>query len=70
MDFEGSEQAPVAAVLNRSGLANNSAQAKDMLGNGRVRVDGEVVAKDHMLDTGKRYVIQAGKKRYARVTVR
>ena len=70
VDFEGSEQAPVAAVLNRSGLANNSAQAKDMLGNGRVRVDGEVVAKDHMLDTGKRYVIQAGKKRYARVTVR
>ncbi|MFN2331135.1 MAG: tyrosine--tRNA ligase, partial [Halomonas sp.] len=27
LDFVGSEQAPVAAVLNRSGLANNSAQA-------------------------------------------
>ena len=26
-------QAPIAAVLNRSGLTNNSAQAKDMLGN-------------------------------------
>ena len=69
VDFEGSAQAPIAAVLNRSGLANNSAQAKDMLGNGRVKVDGEVVAKDHMLDTGKSYVIQAGKKRYARVTL-
>ena len=69
VDFDG-QQAPIAAVLNRSGLANNSAQAKDMLGNGRVKVDGDVVAKDHMLDTGKAYVIQAGKKRYARVTLR
>ncbi|MCE8029630.1 tyrosine--tRNA ligase [Halomonas daqingensis] len=70
VDFKGSAQAPIAAVLNRAGLANNSAQAKDMLGNGRVKVDGEVVAKDAMLDTGKSYVIQAGKKRYARVTLR
>ena len=40
-----------------------------MLGNGRVKVDGDVVAKDTMLATGKSYVIQAGKKRYARVTL-
>ncbi|MGY6566704.1 MAG: tyrosine--tRNA ligase [Halomonadaceae bacterium] len=70
VDFEGSAQVPIAAVLNRAGLANNSAQAKDMLGNGRVKVDGEVVTKDAMLDIGKSYVIQAGKKRYARVTLR
>jgi tyrosyl-tRNA synthetase len=70
VDFEGSAQAPIAAVLNRAGLAHNSAQAKDMLGNGRVKVDGEVAAKDLILDTGKSYVIQAGKKRYARVTLR
>jgi len=69
VDFEGAAQAPIAAVLNRANLANNSAQAKDMLGNGRVKVDGEVVAKDAMIETGKSYVIQAGKKRYARVTL-
>ena len=69
VSFDGA-QAPIAAVLNRSGLASNSAQAKDMLGNGRVRVDGEVVAKDHLLESGESYVIQAGKKRYARVIVR
>ncbi len=68
VDFEGA-QAPIAAVLNRSGLANNSAQAKDMLGNGRVKVDGEVAPRDLMLESGKSYVIQAGKKRYARVTI-
>ncbi|MGC3874783.1 tyrosine--tRNA ligase [Halomonas sp. GXIMD04776] len=69
VNFEGGEQAPIAAVLNRAGLVNNSAQAKDMLGNGRIKVDGDVVARDHMLETGKSYVIQAGKKRYARVTL-
>ncbi|WP_249975216.1 tyrosine--tRNA ligase [Vreelandella olivaria] len=67
--FEGSEQAPIAAVLNRSGLTKNSAQAKDMLKNGSVKVDGDVVTQDTMLATGKAYVIQAGKKRYARVTL-
>jgi len=70
VDFEGNDQAPIAAVLNRSGLTKNSAQAKDMLGNGRVKVDGEVVERDHLLATGNSYVIQAGKKRYARVTLK
>ncbi|MEQ5803676.1 tyrosine--tRNA ligase [Halomonas sp. H10-9-1] len=70
VDCEGGAQAPIAAVLNRSGLTKNSAQAKDMLGNGRVKVDGEAVARDHMLDTGRSYVIQAGKKRYARVVLK
>lgn len=69
VDFQGSAQAPIAAVLNRAGLATNSAQAKDMLGNDRVRVDGDVVARDHILATGRSYIIQAGKKRYARVTL-
>lgn len=67
IEFEGAPRVPIAAVLNRANLANNSAQAKDMLNNGRVKVDGEVIAKDAMLDTGRSYVIQAGKKRYARV---
>ncbi|MBB3142471.1 tyrosine--tRNA ligase [Halomonas organivorans] len=69
VDFEGSEQAPIAAVLNRAGLTKNSAQAKDMLKNGRVKVDGEVVEPSAMLDTGKSFVIQAGKKRYAKVSI-
>ncbi len=69
VDFEGSAQAPIAALLNRAGLTKNSAQAKDMLKNGRVKVDGEVVEPSAMLDAGKSYVIQAGKKRYARVIV-
>jgi len=69
VDFAGSPDAPIASVLNRAELTKNSAQAKDMLKNGSVKVDGEVVAKDAMLATGQAYVIQAGKKRYARVTL-
>jgi tyrosyl-tRNA synthetase len=69
VDFAGSPDAPIASVLNRAELTKNSAQAKDMLKNGSVKVDGEVVAKDAMLAAGQAYVIQAGKKRYARVTL-
>ncbi|GAB2710461.1 tyrosine--tRNA ligase [Halomonas garicola] len=70
VDFEGSPEAPLASVLNRAELVKNSAQAKDMLKNGSVRVDGEIAAQDAMLATGQAYVIQAGKKRYARVTLK
>jgi tyrosyl-tRNA synthetase len=70
VDFEGSADAPIASVLNRAELTKNSAQAKDMLKNGSVKVDGEVAAKDTMLSTGQAYVIQAGKRRYARVTLK
>ncbi|MDN6181066.1 MAG: tyrosine--tRNA ligase [Halomonas subglaciescola] len=69
VSFDGMVEAPIASVLNRAELTKNSAQAKDMLKNGRVKVDGEAAAKDTMLATGKVYVIQAGKKRYARVTL-
>lgn len=64
---ENMEEAPIALILNRAGLANNSAQAKDMLKNARVWVDGDKVEAGCMLAVGHEYVIQAGKKRYARV---
>ncbi|GHC33916.1 tyrosine--tRNA ligase 2 [Kushneria pakistanensis] len=65
--IEGMDEAPIATVLNRAGLANNGAQAKDMLKNARVWIDGHKVEAGHMLAVGQEYVIQAGKKRYARV---
>lgn len=69
VDFEGAAEAPIVAVLNRSDLANNSAQAKDMLKREAVKVDGQVMPAGTMLKPGT-YVIQAGKKRFARVTVK
>jgi len=39
VELEGQDDLPVSAIINRTGLAQNSAQAKDMLSNGRVKVD-------------------------------
>lgn len=60
---------PVGAVLNQSNLAQNGSAAKDMLSNGRVKVDGDVVESKLRLAKGKSYVIQAGKKKWAKVTL-
>ena len=69
VELEGQDDLPVSAIINRTGLAQNSAQAKDMLSNGRVKVDWEVVDARHRLSSGE-YIIQAGKKKIARVLIK
>jgi tyrosyl-tRNA synthetase len=59
---------PIAAIVNRAGLAANAAQTRDMLKNGRVKVDWQVAGADLKLPAGD-YLIQAGKKKLARVTL-
>lgn len=59
---------PISAVLNQAGLAQNAAQARDLLKNQRVKVEWQVVSADHVLSSG-RYLIQAGKKKIAWVTL-
>ncbi len=59
----------ITQVLNGANLAKNSAQAKDMLSRGVVKVDGQVVDASFALSPGQTVVIQAGKKAYARVSV-
>ncbi|OOS24092.1 tyrosine--tRNA ligase [Moraxella porci DSM 25326] len=59
----------ITQVLNGANLAKNSAQAKDMLSRGAVKVDGQVVDASFALSAGSTVVIQAGKKAYAKVTV-
>lgn len=68
VELAGAEQLPIGAVINKADLAANSAQAKDMLKNGRVKVEWEVVPPSMMLGPG-RYLIQAGKKKIAWVVV-
>lgn len=67
--FSGDAGVPIGFVLNRSGLVKNSAQAKDLLNNGRVKVDGVVMDKDALLEFGRSYVVQAGKRSFARVSL-
>lgn len=68
LELDGADALPIARVLNQANLANNSAQAKDMLKNGRVKVDWKVIEPSLMLPAGD-YVIQAGKKKIAKVTI-
>lgn len=69
VELEGQADLPVSAIINRTGLAQNSAQARDMLNNGRVKVDWQVVDVKHRLGAGE-YIIQAGKKKIAQVVLK
>lgn len=69
LSLDGADKLFITQVLNQASLAKNSAQAKDMLSRGAVKVDGQVVDASFALDAGQTVVIQAGKKAYARVSV-
>lgn len=68
--LESDVDLPISAVLNRAGLVRNAAAARDMLGAGSVKVDGEVADRDFIFAVGKTHICQAGKKAFARITVR
>ncbi|OOS07483.1 tyrosine--tRNA ligase [Moraxella cuniculi] len=65
----GAERLFITQILNQANLAKNSAQAKDMLSRGAVKVDGVVVDASFAMTAGQTVVIQAGKKSYAKVSV-
>ncbi len=60
---------PVAAVLRLAGLVQNASQARDVLQRGAVFIDGQPCAADLVLAVGDVRVIQAGKKKIARVKI-
>lgn len=70
VDSEGQSELPISAVLRLAGLVKNGAAAKDVLGRGAVYVEGEKVDASHKLSSGDVKVVQAGKKKIARVTVK
>ncbi|MDX1757604.1 MAG: tyrosine--tRNA ligase [Marinobacter sp.] len=67
--LEGQEQLPIAAVLRLAGLVKNGAAARDVLGRGAVFVDGEQLEGSKQFALGDDCVIQAGKKKIARVLI-
>ncbi|RTU18378.1 tyrosine--tRNA ligase, partial [Pseudomonas aeruginosa] len=62
IELSSPEDMPVASVLNKAGLVKNAAAARDLLGAGSVKVDGQVVDRTFMLALGETRVFQAGKK--------
>ncbi|KTC52326.1 tyrosine--tRNA ligase [Pseudomonas fluorescens ABAC62] len=70
IELTAAEAMPIAAVLNKAGLVKNSAMARDLLGSGGVRVDGEVVDRTFIYELGATHVCQAGKKAFARIALK
>jgi tyrosyl-tRNA synthetase len=70
IELTAAEDMPIAAVLNKAGLVKNSAVARDLLGSGGVRIDGEVVDRSFIYALGATHVCQAGKKAFARITLK
>lgn len=69
ISMDGQTELAIGAVINKANLVANSAQAKDMLNNGRVKVEWDVVEPSLQLSAGK-YLIQAGKKKIAWVILK
>jgi len=70
VELSSAEAMTIAAVLNKAGLVKNAATARDMLNAGSVKVDGVVVDRDFVFALGDTHVCQAGKKSFARITLR
>lgn len=66
---EGQVGVSIAALLRRAGLVQNASQARDALQRGAVLVDGAACAPDLIITAGQVRVVQAGKKKIARVRV-
>ena len=65
----GQEEMPISAVLRMAKLVANSNAARDVLGRGAVYVDGQPCEAALKLPVGSEVVIQAGKKKIARVKI-
>jgi len=62
---------PIGYLLKDAGLTGGTAEAFRMIDQGAVRIDGEkVVDRELRLPPGKTHVVQVGKRRFARVTVK
>jgi tyrosyl-tRNA synthetase len=70
VDAEGGG-CPLATTLRDVGLVPSTSEALRMLDQRAVRVDGErIESRDATLEPGAEYVVQVGKRRFARVRVR
>ncbi len=64
-------QIGVANVLKDAGLVTSTSEAMRMIKQGAVKIDAEKITDPKMtLEPGAQYVIQVGKRRFARVTIK
>jgi len=69
-DSGGGDDVWIVAVVSGCGLTQSNSEAIRMIKQGAVKLDGEkVIDKDARLDSGNSYVLQVGKRKFARVRV-
>ena len=62
---------PVAQLAKRAGIVDSTSEALRLIAQRGLKIDGDIVAdKSHVIASGTTVVVQAGKRRFARVTVR
>ncbi|WP_148861578.1 tyrosine--tRNA ligase [Marinobacter fonticola] len=69
VSLEGRDEVHIVSLLREAGLAQNGKAAKDVFGRGAVYVNGEQLKGERMFFSGDDVVIQAGKKKIARVLI-
>lgn len=67
---EGADGIHVVPLLRLAGLAQNGKAAKDVFGRGAVYVDGLQLTEERTFARGESVVVQAGKKKIARVVIK
>lgn len=62
---------PIGTLLKQSGLTASTSEALRMISQGAVRIDGDRISdRNHLVEKGLAYVIQVGKRKFARVTIK
>lgn len=70
VSLAGRDELRIVSLLKEANLASNGKAAKDVFARGAVYINGEQVTDDRMFAAGDDCVIQAGKKKIARVLVK
>ena len=60
----------ILPLLREAGLVQNGKAAKDVFGRGAVYLDGAQLTEERSFGRGESLVLQAGKKKIARVTLK
>ncbi|MFN2362292.1 MAG: tyrosine--tRNA ligase [Marinobacter sp.] len=70
VSLAGRGELHIVSLLKEAGLAANGKAAKDVFARGAVYINGEQVTDERMFTAGEDSVVQAGKKKIARVLVK
>ena len=59
----------ICTVIKDAGLAGSTSEAKRLIGQGAIKLNGEKIADDTLVLSPNKYIIQAGKRKFARVEI-